>query len=191
MLASASEYFRAMFATQMKESIEKKVTMNEITGNILETVIMFCYTGTIQLTNENVDEIVAAASLMRLVCLENLCEEYLIRTLDRSNCLNLWLLASQYNYDKLIVKADTMVMDNFQHFIRGDEFLQVRVEALEMLLKNDNIFVYSEDVIFDAIVRWIEFDEDNRRSSFQTLMSFVRFDQLNRTVQIIPSQFCV
>lgn len=189
MLTSASEYFRAMFATQMRESIENKVTMNEIAGDILETVITFCYTGTIELTDENVDGIVAAASLMRLACLEELCEEYLIRTLDRSNCLELLLLATQYRYNGLIERADILVMDSFQHFINDEKFLHVKVDALVMLLKNDLIFVYSEDVIFEAIVRWIDFDEDDRRSSFQTLMSFVRFDQLNLTVQISLSKF--
>lgn len=184
MLTSASEYFSAMFATPMKESIENVVTMHGIAGDILESIISFCYTGTIQLNTNNINGIVAAASLTRLVYLEKLCEEYFLRILDRSNCSELRSLATKYIYKQLNAQADTLVVDSFQHFVHTDGFLHVQIESLEMLLKNENLFVYAEEVVFDAIVRWIAFDADNRKESFTHLMSFIRFDQLKLAVRI-------
>lgn len=182
MLTSASECFRAMFAVPMKESIENIVTMKEIASDILEAIIQFCYTGTVQLTNDNVDGIVAAASLMQLDNLAELCETYLLGTLNRSNFLEWLWLASHYRYKRLKEQSDTFVVDNFQQFVHDLEFLHTKIEALEMLLKHDELYVYSEDAIFDALIRWIEYDENNRKSLLKQLMSFVRFDQLPLSV---------
>jgi hypothetical protein len=58
----------------------------------------------------------------------------------------------------------------------------MKVEALEFLLANDDLFVYSEEVVFNAIAKWIRHDEVMRKQQFSRLMHLVRFEQIKSSV---------
>lgn len=44
-LSATSDYFAAMFMTDLKESSQREVTLHEMDGDILHKLIHYCYTG--------------------------------------------------------------------------------------------------------------------------------------------------
>lgn len=97
----------------MKEANQSVVTIQEVNGDILQSLVSFCYTGQIAIDDQNVDGILAAASFMEFIEIERFCEEFYIDLLSYKNCLGLWLLADQYNLEELKEKAKIKIMDTF------------------------------------------------------------------------------
>nr|XP_018671645.1 kelch-like protein 12 [Ciona intestinalis] len=65
-LAASSKYFDTMFSSQMKEEFERVIKIKEVTKVAMEQVITFIYTNKILLSEENIDEVLHAASLMQV-----------------------------------------------------------------------------------------------------------------------------
>ena len=51
-----------------------------------------------------------------------------------------------------------------------EEFLELRHDRLQELLQRDSLVVRIEDVIFDAILRWVEHDREARLPHLGTLL---------------------
>lgn len=76
-----------MFAAGWRESEESEITINGVRGDILQLLADFCYSGQITVDNENVDEVVAAATLLQFNEVIEICaEQYL--TLFHTTSMN-------------------------------------------------------------------------------------------------------
>ena len=95
-LAACSSYFEAMFSTGMLESREEKVLIQEMDSGVLSRLIDFAYTGDIDLTADNVLELLSASSRLQMDAVQNLCCEFLRVQLDPHNCLEIRGFAEQY-----------------------------------------------------------------------------------------------
>lgn len=60
-LSAASPFFCKLLQSDMKENREGVVRFEEISGSIMEDVLEFIYTGTVEVTSENAKELIAAA----------------------------------------------------------------------------------------------------------------------------------
>jgi hypothetical protein len=79
-------------------------------------------------------------------------------------------------------ETETYLMNKFQLVTQGKEFQDLKIETLKLILENDEMYVYSEEEVFNAIIRWIEFDEEQRKCNFGALVSLVRVQQIKQTV---------
>lgn len=163
----------------MQEAGQNVVTISEVGGDTLQALIRFCHIGKIDIRPNNVDEMLAAASRMELVQVEEFCEQHYRMVLEVENCLSIWLLAEQYNFNELARTANDLALEMFYELVNEEEFLDLKEEALGRLLSDDNLYVYSELDVLDALILWIRHDENNRKSLFVDLMNLVRLDQLN------------
>jgi len=116
-LAASSDYFDAMFSGSLRESTENEIRLEEVQGDILESLVEYCYTGHIGLSPENVQEILMASHLMQLNAIVAGCSDYLGRHLKPSNCFEIQQLAERYDLVPLFDLAN--------HFI-SDYFIEVR-----------------------------------------------------------------
>ena len=95
-LAACSSYFEAMFSTDMMESREEKVLIQEMDSGVLARLIDFAYTGEIELTADNVLELLSASSRLQIEEVQDLCCDFLREQLDPHNCLEIRGFAEQY-----------------------------------------------------------------------------------------------
>lgn len=84
------------------------VTIPDIDGVTLQALIRFCYLGRIQIA-ENVETVLAAASVLQITQVLELCEQYCIRVLSRDNCQRWEMLADRYDLTRLKQNAGAMV----------------------------------------------------------------------------------
>lgn len=66
-MMASSPYFNALLGPNYKEAEKKEIKLSKIDGKTLKTIIHFCYTGRVEITNDTVADILAAASSMELV----------------------------------------------------------------------------------------------------------------------------
>lgn len=65
-MAACSDYFRVMLTGFMKESREQVVVLKGVTAGGLKVVVDFAYTGRLELTTDNVEEVLSAASHLQV-----------------------------------------------------------------------------------------------------------------------------
>lgn len=63
-LSAASPFFCKLLQSDMKENREGVVRFEEISGSIMEDVLEFIYTGTVEVTSENAKELIAVGNYL-------------------------------------------------------------------------------------------------------------------------------
>ena len=175
-LAAASPYFRAMFSSSMREQIESKpVILENITPDVMDELLSFMYTGSINITPFNVKDLVSASNYLLIDSLKEACVSFMKTTLNPSNCLGIEAAAQKYDCEALKNTAQKYISDCFEVVAQTDEFKNLSVERLTELLASDDTKVQCEEQIFEALMVWLKHDLENRKAKFAELSSLIRF----------------
>lgn len=112
-LSSCSPYFSAMFTGEMKESENPSVTIHDIPSHIMEAILNYCYTATISITEDNVQELLPAACLLQLAWVRDVCCEFLKSQLCSSNCLGVRSFADAHSCPDLRDAAHSYALKHY------------------------------------------------------------------------------
>lgn len=171
-----------MFFTPLKESVENDVQLQSVKGVILKQLINYCYSGSIFVTEANVQELLEAAVEYQFIDVVRLCCEYLDKQLDIENCVGFFMFAEHFNLYGLCDQALDAICKNFTKVVDGDEFKELPIDKLKLILLMDTLNVNSEEEIFYAVKKWISFEE-SRKENLLDLLKCVRFTQLDLSVR--------
>ena len=177
-LASCSPYLRAMFTCGMKESSQDEIVIRDIEPQAMELLIEFAYTGEIEVTTENVQDLLPAAGILQLRDLKIACCEFLSDHMDVSNCLGIKQFADMHSCPDLVKKANRFIVRKFADVVKTDEFLEVPHTILRELLENDHLHVENEVQVFNAFLRWVDYNLDNRAAVAYELLDCIRIPLL-------------
>nr|XP_026692809.1 kelch-like protein 2 [Ciona intestinalis] len=140
-LAASSKYFHTMFKSQMKERFEKEITIKEVTKIAMKQVINFIYTNKVLLSEENIDEVLHAASLMQVQDLLALVIQYLSNKISPLNCLHYRQLIKLYSLNDLVSECDRCIHNNFDQVSSKEELLGIDEVEMEKLISSDELVV--------------------------------------------------
>ncbi len=76
-LASCSQYFRAMFTGSLCEREKEEIELKSVDDMALQTLVEFAYTGKVRVTHANVQTLLPAACLLQLKPVIKLCCDFL------------------------------------------------------------------------------------------------------------------
>ncbi|XP_047146015.1 kelch-like protein diablo isoform X2 [Hydra vulgaris] len=177
LLAAASPYFKAIFSSDLNKCSEntKPIILTEIGSEHMETLLDYIYTGHINLTKENINQVLSAANFLLLSSLKSRCTSFLEKILSPANCLVIESTAEKFDCEALKNTATHYVHDNFITIANSNEFLHLEVDRLIEIVSSDDTKVEQEEQVFEAIMNWVKFDIINRRRYFKDLVTHVRF----------------
>lgn len=177
-LAASSPYFKALFASTLNDvsSAENKpVVLTDIDSECMENLLRYIYTGEIELTNETIKSVISAANYLLVSSLKERCTVFLQKMLTPKNCLGIESTANQFDCALLKCTATNFIRENFIMVASTEEFLGMQVNRLKELVASDDTKVDREEQIFEAIMKWMKHDADERKQYFKDLVTFVRF----------------
>jgi kelch-like protein 1/4/5 len=167
-----------MFNSNLRESNESEIIINEVDGEILELLIRYCYAGSINITEDNVERILSTACLFQMSSVVTACSNFLGKQLHFSNAIGFVLFAEQQSCDDLHDVSLNFVESNFMEiYEKSEEFLRMDIDQLTKLLKNDELNVNSEEDVFYSVKKWINHSDD-RIVHIPTLLSLIKLPQL-------------
>lgn len=182
-LGAMSPYFAAMFTGDMVEKDEKEIVLKEIDGESLKILIDYCYMGYIPINEANVYGILETASRLEFPLIESKCFTFLMENVNSSNCLTVFTMVEQYlNFEKFVEKSLDCAAIHFGEIAAQHEFLLLNNYHLNCLLRKNELNVWSEEEIFNALVKWVEYSEEERKHDVTELLHLVRFNQLRLEV---------
>ena len=179
-LSAASPFFFKLFQSDMKENREGIVQFEEISGAVMRDVLEFIYTGSVEVTQENSEDLIAAANYLLIPGLKTVSGRYLERQMSKSNCISTFYFAEMYQCDELITNIREFIHANFASVAEMDEFLTLEAKEVGRWISSDEISVAVEADVFMIVLKWIERNKSERRASFEQLFRHVRLAFLSR-----------
>ncbi len=144
----------------------------------MQYVIGCFYKAGAPLSNQNLKNILEAASLFQTTEVLKKCEEYMKNQMVESTCFQYLRLAETYSLKDVISKADNYILQNFLLLRHSADFKSLAKDGLIQYLQSDRLQVYDDEIqVFLAARDWLEHDTD--RMPFATeVMSKVRFEAI-------------
>lgn len=76
-LAAGGQYFRAMFASAMYDIENRCITLHDVAPSTFQSLLTFIYTGEIDITWDNCQDVLAAADMFGITCVVTECTTFL------------------------------------------------------------------------------------------------------------------
>ena len=165
----------------MKEKKEGVARFEEISAPILEDILEFVYTGSVDINDEqNAKDLIIAADYLLLECLKTFSGRFLEQRLTSSNCISTFHFAEKYKCAELVSNSKKFVHDNFASVAKSDEFLNLEAKEVGSWISSDEISVAAEEDVFNIIEKWIEQNKSDRKAKFEELFRHVRLVLVSR-----------
>lgn len=183
-IAKSSSYFNALLGANFREGTNKEIILKGVDGPTLKAILQFIYIGYVELTQDNVEQVLVAASSMEIVGLEKKCAQYLEDDLSTHSCVNSLTLADKYSVEQWRTKAFTFVCKNFSK-ISPHDFVQIDATIMHNILKSVEIQA-TEYKIFNCLKYWVEYNEIDRAKFVPFFLKSIRLDLMQAAVYKNP-----
>ncbi|XP_033249305.1 BTB/POZ domain-containing protein 9-like [Drosophila miranda] len=171
-LATRSEYFRALLYGGLAESNQRDVPL-EVPLEAFKLILGYLYSGKMHLSTLDVDTIIDVldlAHLYGLQAVETGVDKYLQQNLSVSNVCTILDVARRKNLNQRAEECLNFIDYNSSDIVKHDSFEKLSKELIEELLRRDK-FAALEIDIFRAVCKW----RDNHPSEdFKTVAALVR-----------------
>jgi kelch-like protein 11 len=146
-LASCSPYFDSIL--KMHRVVKERLTVTCQNSEVFQCLINYMYTGNVNIDKENVNEMLRLANHFLVSKLKFHCEEYLEKSLDINNCLQVRLLAEKYNMIELSRNTTNFIQSHIQELVKHEEFLKCSSNQIQDFI-TDKVIIFK---IFCAYVK--------------------------------------
>nr|XP_033799859.1 kelch-like protein 4 isoform X2 [Geotrypetes seraphini] len=177
-LSAVSDYFAAMFTSDVREAKEGEIKMEGVDPDALKALVHYAYTGVLELKEDTIESLLAAACLLQLSQVIEVCCNFLMKQLHPSNCLGIRSFGDAQGCTDLLRVAHSYTMEHFIEVIRNQEFLLLPANEIAKLLSSDDINVPDEETIFQALMMWVKHDLQTRQCELGMLLSYIRLPLL-------------
>ena len=165
-LASFSPYFKAMFGVDMAESKQEKISINGVESSMIELLLDYAYTSQILITKTNVQSMLSAANLLEVLPVRDASCQFMEKNMDESNSIGIHCFAEAHACTELQEKAKAFTLKCFMDVCQQEELVTLTQQKLIEFVSDDTLGVESEEVVFNAVMRWYDHDEANRSQDF-------------------------
>ncbi|XP_072153340.1 kelch-like protein 5 isoform X4 [Bemisia tabaci] len=182
-LSAGSEYFAAMFTSDLCEARQNEITLQNIDGEALWHLVHYCYTGHIELQEESVETLLSTASLLQLNSVVETCCRFLTKQLHPSNCIGICVFADNQGCASLQAAARAYI-EAVMIWISHDKIN--RKEGAARLLELVRLPLISPSFIADLIEPETVFRDDKYCQDL--IMEAMKYHLLPERRQLLQSQ---
>ncbi|XP_050421263.1 kelch-like protein 2 [Adelges cooleyi] len=183
-LASASHVFYRMFSDYFKERNEKEIHIKEIDSEVLELFVKYAYTCKLDVKEKNCEKLLMAADMYRLKYIEELCFDYIKENINPTNCLSFMKTSKVISDKKIYNFCWSYVLTHFTTIVNSDQALETlydyELDDVVEFIARDDLAIDSEEKIFDFIIGWIRYNEDERNDLLPILMKYLRLPLISK-----------
>ncbi|CAH2225821.1 kelch 35 [Pelobates cultripes] len=178
-LSANSSYFRAMFGGSHKESSLNVVPVQKISASIMSLLLDYMYGGSLTIEEDNVEGILQASDMLHIYRLRDACVKFLENQLHPCNCVGIMKFADSFSIASLSEKSKKLMLEGFSEVSCHEEFLELNQEELIEYLTNEQLVVTKEEVVFEAVMRWVNRNRSGRKKALKSLLEHVKLPLLN------------
>ena len=186
-----------MFITNFKEQQQSQIKLEGISPELFDIVLTFVYTSRIEITVDNLADLLATASYLQFHEVVSLCEEFMVDLWLPDRCIEYLQLTISYNLKTCKTKIEALVLAHFADVSKTADFLKYDIDALTKLLASDQLSVETEMEVFDIVLNWISSQSD-KVTAGKKVLPHIRYglipsekmDLICRTVRYMVGDAC-
>ena len=153
------------------------VQIADVNKNVLYRIVEYFYTGDIEITIADVNDLLLAATVLQIDCLVEKSYDIVHKSICIENYESFLLFSKQHDLVKLQELCHAYMVDDFSEFLGRNETSKLDVELLMNILKEDGCRAESEDMILDAVVKWLQSNSEGVSTEIvERLIDCVRFE---------------
>lgn len=181
-LASNSEYFRALLFSGLQESTSSNISLKCSNPELFKQLLRYVYTGKMNLTELTVQQILEIFQMSHeynFRALNETISKHLISILSLKNVCTFYDLSNFYEIDELRTACLHFLDHNAEQVLKQENFLRLSKANLKSILLRES-FCANELNILVALNRWIKAnpDEDGKVLYQQIRMNLIDLEQL-------------
>ena len=171
-LACHSQYFEKLFKIKSQKQYQHRdsVTVNKVDGSTMKQIIDYFYSGTLNISNNNVLTLLAASDFLQLSDVKSYCFEFLGSILEPNNALNIANIAIFYKSSSLLDASHHFISIKFDEVARTPDFLALAKDELITSISNLNRIQTKETSIYQALIGWTNHDLTARKLGFVDML---------------------
>ncbi|XP_068180116.1 kelch-like protein 10 [Antennarius striatus] len=166
-MCNCSIYFEALFCRHTA-CTRTHFAIPDVSAEVMEVIIDFAYTGSVTVTEDNVQQLFIAADFFIITDIVEACIKFVEENLTPENCIGVRRFA--IFCPQLQHKAHFLLTNKFEEVVSSEEFLQLTWQELSDMLDSDDINVNEEKTVYEAIVRWIDHAPVHRTTYLAALL---------------------
>uniref|UniRef100_A0AAQ4QX67 Kelch-like family member 5 n=1 Tax=Gasterosteus aculeatus aculeatus TaxID=481459 RepID=A0AAQ4QX67_GASAC len=178
-LSSVSDYFAAMFTSDVREAKQDEVKMEGVDPDALWVLVQYAYTGRLDLREDTIESLLSASCLLQLSSVVQACCSFLTKQLHPSNCLGIRSYADAQGCGDLQRAAHAHTMEHFLEVVGGQEFLLLPEEEMERLITSEDVNVPNEETMVTSLLTWVRHDAATRQRHLPSLLAHIRLPLLH------------
>ncbi|EDO33807.1 predicted protein, partial [Nematostella vectensis] len=172
-LAAKSDYFKALFTTEMAEKNCQEISL-DISTRTLKAILKYVYCGDVSLNVSNARSVFVAADYLMMDHLKKRAAAILKRTITNDLYFEIRNLAETYNSSILDRSTMRYICRHFSLLSQRGGFNNLNFETVERVIRSDEVIVKQEEEVFEAVQRWVGADMRRREHYFEQLFRHVR-----------------
>lgn len=163
-----------MFSGSFKESQLPEVPITDVDPEVLELLVKFLYSGSIEIREEIILDLLKSANLFKMFKAEEFCWSFLLDSLEPGNCLEIRSLAEVMGSVSAFRQTNEFIKINFNEVKEQEDFLKLDLAAFSRFVSADDLEVKREEEVVDAVLSWIKFNPEVRQNDFGLLLKLIR-----------------
>ncbi|KAF5306185.1 hypothetical protein FQR65_LT07461, partial [Abscondita terminalis] len=156
--------FRALFTTSLHGKNKANVLLPGVSSDMMQTLLSYIYMRKLEVTEDNVYQLLMTADYLSILGVLNICCQFLESKLSPTNCIGILNFARAHFCKQLAQNTWKYIM---RYFVlvgqQSQELLNLSLEDLQEIINADELNVKSEETVWDALLRWINHDPEERK----------------------------
>ena len=153
------------------------VQIADVNKNALSRIVEYFYTGDIEITIADVTDLLLASNVLQIDCLIEKSYDIVHKSLCAKNYDSFLQFSRHHGIIRLQKICQNFICEDFPNFLIANEVSKLDVELLINIIKEDGCRAESEDMILDAVVKWLQSNSKGVTTEIvERLIDCVRFE---------------
>ncbi|KAJ5072432.1 pep-cterm sorting domain-containing protein [Anaeramoeba ignava] len=176
-----SSYFEGLFRSNYQETQQGEITFNDISTQVMEKVLIFLYSGRVEMDRENAVDILLVANKLLIENLKQFSEQFVSENLTDENIWDVCNIATHFQCEYLQKKCVDFIGLKADFFLHQKGFLEIAESLFEMILKSTYLVVNKELNLVYSLIKW------GQKQTEQIVQNVVKGIQLEEVAEKISN----
>ena len=180
LLVQYSTVFNRMFQGSFDEAQNNEVNVKDIAPELLTKALAYLYGNDIHLTAADVMPLLQFGDMYDITPLREVSGKMLLKHINPSVAMTVWMYAKRYHAPEFYSNCQKYCAKNFSssnnytpQIVTSAGYYHADKDVIIDLLADHALNVPCEESVFDAIIDWVMFDQQQRATHLHELLSKV------------------
>ena len=193
-LCAASDYFCVMMKSNMRESNDRVLHIQDMKAKVVKKMIRYFYGKETRLKWKHVTDYLDIVELWQLIQVKAVLEVYITENITPHNCIKWFFYADRYSMELVIQTTKNLIQSNFPEVSRNEDFLSLSLSNLISLISRNDI--PHTTILLQDCIEWAQANGYAQRTQeLCFLISYIDFSKCNPAIlkhlleQVITDQY--